>query len=90
MCILGSRCELDIDQCRTGEVSCDLESEVCVNRPGNDTCECRSGFELKASGKCEGNYFAGFLFHKMIIVVISIHFSYAVKHKHSTSFVTGN
>lgn len=36
---------LDVDECATNNGGC---SQVCLNRPGNFSCECRTGYVLSA------------------------------------------
>ena len=49
-CIYSS---IDIDECTTGVHGC-LQTQQCINRPGNYVCECVTGYEL-LNGTCEGN-----------------------------------
>lgn len=57
-------CE-DIDECETGDATCDLKTEVCFNKPGTFNClavipqstKCEKGlrFNVKTE-QCEGIY----------------------------------
>ncbi|XP_059152070.1 uncharacterized protein LOC131938174 [Physella acuta] len=40
----GALCNVDINECVTGDLVCNSSTEVCVNLPGNATCECQSGY----------------------------------------------
>ena len=42
---------LDINECRISANVCE-SSEVCINRPGNFECSCKSGYIRNESGKC--------------------------------------
>ena len=49
----GSNC-IDIDECSQGNGGC---SQVCLNRPGNFSCECLTGYTLAANARdCIGKY----------------------------------
>ncbi|KAH9505487.1 hypothetical protein Btru_057440 [Bulinus truncatus] len=49
----GSLCDQDVDECATGQQSCQLH-ERCVNYVGGATCECESRYE-KINGTCEAS-----------------------------------
>ena len=42
---------IDLDECRMLTEPCG-SNEVCINIPGNYTCECRHGYERRDDNKC--------------------------------------
>lgn len=54
---VGSQCDIDIDECVTGQVVCSGEKSVCVNILGSAFCSCETGYK-NLSGICQGmSYF---------------------------------
>jgi hypothetical protein len=50
--ITGIYCENDIDECKTGLLTCNA-GEQCVHKPGNASCECLSGYS-RVGNLCQG------------------------------------
>jgi hypothetical protein len=55
----GAQCELDVDECTTGQHECNANSE-CRNMPGWYACTCRPGFrsplaDTQRGALCRGN-----------------------------------
>ncbi|XP_060578338.1 fibrillin-1-like [Ruditapes philippinarum] len=48
----GDRCETDIDECFTGQVTCQVLHSTCFNLPGTAFCLCDVGYQ-NISGVCE-------------------------------------
>ncbi|KAH9505774.1 hypothetical protein Btru_055751, partial [Bulinus truncatus] len=47
----GVYCDVDVNQCTNGELTCN-DRQQCVNRPGPDSCVCKSGY-VQTNGFCE-------------------------------------
>ena len=45
----GYRCDIDVDECKTGEHNC---AHVCINMDGGFECECEQGFVKGSRGEC--------------------------------------
>lgn len=46
----GQTCT-DIDECLTDNIRCDLNTSICINKPGYYKCECNSGLQIAAPTK---------------------------------------
>lgn len=52
--LLSLTASADVDECVQEEDICSsLNNSLCMNIPGNFTCMCRAGFDLK-EGECKG------------------------------------
>ena len=56
----GSVCR-DVDECESSINDCDPNTTLCVNGIGNYLCKCRTGYENRSAGKCEGKGFGKYL-----------------------------
>lgn len=50
--MVGTHCDQDIDECKTGTFACGIK-EKCVNIPGSAICECMEGY-YKFNDHCQG------------------------------------
>ncbi|XP_053387795.1 mucin-like protein [Mercenaria mercenaria] len=48
----GTFCDIDIDECSTEQVVCQMENSVCVNILGSAICSCEIGYQNN-SGVCQ-------------------------------------
>lgn len=44
---------VDLNECETGQHSCNPNTSVCLNSVGSYSCDCRSGFEGIVNSKIE-------------------------------------
>ncbi|KAH3705674.1 hypothetical protein DPMN_080751 [Dreissena polymorpha] len=51
----GVSCDVDIDECKDYQMTCNEPNTRCLNTPGNATCACNVGYRRNStSGLCEG------------------------------------
>ncbi|KAL4219778.1 hypothetical protein ACF0H5_020191 [Mactra antiquata] len=48
----GNNCDVDINECTTGQVVCNWTNEQCVNTLGSAGCQCLQGYERDESTHC--------------------------------------
>ncbi|XP_060570002.1 uncharacterized protein LOC132728362, partial [Ruditapes philippinarum] len=48
---VGDNCDIDINECETGQIYCAAQNTMCVNLLGSATCLCQTGYE-NSTGKC--------------------------------------
>ncbi|KAL4219781.1 scavenger receptor [Mactra antiquata] len=48
----GNSCDVDINECLTGQVVCNLTNEQCVNTLGSAECHCPQGYERDETNHC--------------------------------------
>ena len=71
LCVPGSTCEDDVDECVTGDLVCESHDTVCVNTPGDASCQCDTTHYVEIDEQCVcQKEITGQMFGKMFYFIL--------------------